>query len=290
MQKFFSNKKMIVLMIALLTSLGLIFTSITVRNNRAAPPLIQQIGNDVVGIGGRVVSGPVRLFKGGLDDINQLLNTFQENKRLKAQIDDLAQTKVRNQTLTQENKALKKQLQLNATLSDYTQISATVMLRSPNDWRNILVINKGSGAGVAKNMPVMSGSGLLGRVVEVAKTNAKVELLSTDNKAADRFAAQIITGSGKIINGVISGYSEKNNQLIMNQIDTKENLKKGQRVMTSGLGGSTPKGLFIGTVASVKQDDFGLANTVYLKPAANLADASVVTVIDRTIGGDGNAN
>ncbi|WP_262314730.1 rod shape-determining protein MreC [Lacticaseibacillus parakribbianus] len=290
MQKFFSNKKMIVLMIALLTSLGLIFTSITVRNNRAAPPLIQQIGNDVVGIGGRVVSGPVRLFKGGLDDINQLLNTFQENKRLKAQIDDLAQTKVRNQTLTQENKALKKQLQLNATLSDYTQISATVMLRSPNDWRNILVINKGSGAGVAKNMPVMSGSGLLGRVVEVAKTNAKVELLSTDNKAADRFAAQIITGSGKIINGVISGYSEKKNQLIMDQIDTKENLKKGQRVMTSGLGGSTPKGLFIGTVASVKQDDFGLANTVYLKPAANLADASVVTVIDRTIGGDGNAN
>ncbi|WP_225047133.1 rod shape-determining protein MreC [Lacticaseibacillus kribbianus] len=290
MQKFFSNKKMIVLMIALLTSLGLIFTSITVRNNRAAPPLVQQIGNDVVGIAGRVVSGPANLFKGGLDDINQLLDTFQENKRLKAQIDDLAQTKVRNQTLTQENKALKAQLHLNATLSDYTQISATVMLRSPNDWRNVLVINKGSGAGVVKNMPVMSGSGLLGRVVEVAKTNAKVELLSTDNKAADRFAAQIITGSGKIINGVITGYSEKSNELIMGQIDTKESLKKGQRVMTSGLGGSTPKGLLIGTVASVKQDDFGLANTVYLKPAANLADASVVTVIDRTIGGDGNAN
>lgn len=290
MQKFFSNKKLIVLMVALLVSMGLLFSSVVVRDNRAAPPLVQQLSNDVMGIAARIVAAPANWIRGGLDDINDLLNTYQENRQLKAQIDDLAQTKVTNQTLKKENAALKKQLKLNATLADYGQISASVMLRSPNDWRNLIVINKGSGAGVKKNMPVMAGSGLIGRVVEVAKTNAKVEMISTDNESADLFAAQINTGDGATVSGVITGYSKKRQQLILGQLNTEENVKKGQKVVTSGLGGSTPKGLFIGTVARVEKDDFGLANTVYVTPAADLDDISVVTVIERTIEGDSDAN
>lgn len=286
MQKFFSNKKLIVLMVALLVSVGLMFASMAVRNNRNTPPLVQQIGNDIVGIGGRIVAAPANFVKGGLDDVSDLLNTYQENRILKSKVSDLAQTKVTNQTLQAENRALKQQLKLNATLTDYAQIPATVMMRSPSDWRNIVVINKGQGAGVEKNMPVMAGSGLVGRVIEVEKTAAKVEMMTTDNKSADRFAAQITTSNGSIVNGVITSYNAKKNQLVLGQIDTEENIKKGQQVVTSGLGGSTPKGLLIGTVVSVAKDDFGLANTVYVKPAANFNDLSVVTVINRTIKGE----
>lgn len=286
MQKFFSNKKLIVLMVALLVSFGLMFASMAVRNNKSTPPLIQQIGNDIVGIGGRIVAAPANLVKGGLDDVNDMLNTYQENRLLKSKVTDLAQTKVTNQTLKAENQALKKQLKLNATLTDYDQIPATVMMRSPSDWRNIIIINKGQGAGVEKDMPVMAGSGLVGRVIETEKTTAKVEMMTTDNKSADRFAAQITTKNGTIINGVITNYNARKNQLVLGQIDTEEHIKKGQKVMTSGLGGSTPKGLFIGTVVSVAKDDFGLANTVYVKPAANFNDLSVVTVINRIIKGE----
>ncbi|MFD1432520.1 rod shape-determining protein MreC [Lacticaseibacillus yichunensis] len=285
MQKFFSNKKLIVLMVALLVSLGLIFTSVGVRNNKSTPPFIQQIGNDAVGIGARIIEAPANWIKNGLDDVDDLMSTYQENRKLKGQLEDLAQTKVRNQTLTRENKALKAQLKLTGTLTDYTEITASVMLRSPDDWRNIVVINKGSGAGIEKNMPVMSGSGVVGQVIEVNKTNAKVEMLSTDNKSANRFAAQISTGSD-LVNGIITGYDEQSGMLIMGQINTDKDIKKGQQVITSGLGGATPKGLLIGTVASVKKDDYGLANSVYLKPAADLNDLSVVTVIDRTIEGE----
>ncbi|MFD1483705.1 rod shape-determining protein MreC [Lacticaseibacillus baoqingensis] len=283
MNKFFSNKKLIVVMIALLLSLGLVSYSVAVRDNRNTPPAIQQIGNDVVGIGARIVTAPAQWLKGSLDDLDDLINTYSENKQLKAQIEDLAQSKVQAQTLKRENQALKKQLKLDGTLTDYSQINASVMLRSPDDWRNIVVINKGSGAGVSKNMPVMSGSGVVGRIVEVNKTNAKVEMLSTDNKAADHFAAQITTANGDTINGVITGYSQKRGELILGQLNTDKNIKKGQKVVTSGLGGATPKGLLLGTVESVNKDDYGLANTVYLKPAANLDDLSVVTVIARTI-------
>lgn len=283
MNKFFSNKKLIVVMIALLLSLGLVSYSVAVRDKRSTPPVVQQLGNDVVGIGARIVTSPAQWIKGGLDDIDDLIDAYSENKTLKAQIEDLAQTKVQAQTLRRENTALKKQLKLDATLTDYTQINASVMLRSPSDWRNIVVINKGQGAGVKKNMPVMAGSGVVGRVIEVDKTSAKVEILSTDNKAADHFAAQVTTANGATINGVITGYQQKTGYLILGQLNTDKNIKKGQRVVTSGLGGATPKGLLLGTVETIKKDDYGLANTVYLKPAANLDDLSVVTVIARTV-------
>ena len=94
MQKFFSNKKLIALMIALLVSLGLIAGSMYASNNRNTPPFIQRIANDVVGIGGRLVAIPGDFARNGLDDINNLLDTFQENQRLKSQLDNLAQTKV----------------------------------------------------------------------------------------------------------------------------------------------------------------------------------------------------
>jgi rod shape-determining protein MreC len=71
----------------------------------------------------------------------------------------------------------------------------------------------------------------------------------------------------------------------MGQMSTDVTVPKGTKVYTSGLGGRTPKGLLIGTVTGVKKDDYGLANTVYLKPAGNLNDVSVVSVIRRTIGG-----
>lgn len=132
----------------------------------------------------------------------------------------------------------------------------------------------------------MAGSGLIGRVVEVNRTSSKVEMLSTANKSSDRIAAAVETKGEKEVNGIITGYDEKTGDLILGELNTDTAIKKGDEVVTSGLGGMTPKGLLIGKVASVKKDDYGLANTVYLDPAANLNDVTVVTVISRTIKGD----
>ncbi|MCI1283139.1 rod shape-determining protein MreC [Lacticaseibacillus songhuajiangensis] len=284
MQKFFSNKRLIVLMVALLVCVGLVSVSVVVRDKKSTPPVVQQIGNDAVGIVATVTDAPANAINNGLDDIANLMNTYSENERLKSQVDSLAQTKVRNQTLQRENKQLKKELKLNATLTNYDTVTAAVKSRSATDWRNMIILDKGSVSGLKKNMPVMSDKGIIGRIVEVNQTNSKVELISTDNNAANRFAAQLVA-HGKTVNGVISGYKTASGELVMGQMSTDVTVPKGTMVYTSGLGGRTPKGLLIGTVTSVKKDDYGLANTVYLKPAGNLNDVSVVSVIRRTIGG-----
>ncbi|HBQ43907.1 MAG TPA: rod shape-determining protein MreC, partial [Lactobacillus acetotolerans] len=58
-----------------------------------------------------------------------------------------------------------------------------VISRSPDSWSDLLVINKGSTAGIRKNMAVMCGGGVIGRVVEVNAASSKVELITTTDKS-----------------------------------------------------------------------------------------------------------
>ncbi|MFC6171777.1 rod shape-determining protein MreC [Loigolactobacillus jiayinensis] len=285
MQKFFSNRKLIIVMIAIIISMGLMAFSVSVRNSEKTPPLVQRFGNDVVGVVDRVVALPANGVKSSFGAVSNLINTYEENTKLKAQLDDLAQTKTRAQTLQSENKELKKQLKLDKTLTDYSQLNAAVLTRSPANWQNNLVINKGSLAGIKKNMPVMAGSGLIGRIVEVNGTNSKVELITTDNQSANRFAAEVITSDGTA-NGIITGYDQATSELKMGQLNSDAKIKVGDTVQTSGLGGLTPRGLYIGKVTKIKHDDYGLALSLEIKPAVDLDDFTVVTVIERQIAGD----
>lgn len=286
MQKFFSNKKLIILLVTLIVCMGFIAMSVGLRNSKKSPSFIRQFGNDVTGITNQVVSVPANGIGKSVDALTDLINTYQENKALKAQLDDLAQTKVQAQTLKEENKNLKKELNLAGTLTDYTTLNASVLSRNPDNWQNSLVINKGALAGLKKNMPVMSESGIIGRISEVNKTNAKVELVSSTGRNSNGFAAVVNTKDGKQVNGIMTGYNSDKKQLKLGQIKTDTAIAKGDKVVTSGLGGLTPKGLYLGKVASVKKDDYGLALTVYVTPAADLNNLTVVTVIKRSIEGE----
>ncbi|MFB9770182.1 rod shape-determining protein MreC [Lactiplantibacillus modestisalitolerans] len=280
MQKFFSNRKLVIAIVVLIISIGLMSVSVAIRNKRATPPLIQQFGNDVAGAASRVVAWPVNGLQSATNSVSDLLNTYEENQKLKKQVDQLAQAKVNAQTASAENKQLRKQLKLNESLSDYTAVTANVLTRTPSSWMNQLVISKGATAGIKKNMPVMSQTGLIGRIVEVNQTSSKVELISSTSSSANKFAIEITNKAGKTVNGIVSGYDKSSGTLEMGSVTSNVKLKKGDKVVTSGLGGITPKGLYVGTVASVKQDDYGLASEVEIKPAADLSDLTVVTVAE----------
>ncbi|KRL41414.1 rod shape-determining protein MreC [Liquorilactobacillus nagelii] len=281
MQRFFFNKRLVIILITLIIGFSLIAFSIVIRNNRKTPTVVQQVGNSAVGVVNQVVGAPVNGIKAVGDSISELLNTYSENQQLKKQVDSLATEKVRNQTLTSENKKLKTELKLKNSLTDFSLVSASVVSRAPSSWQNQLVINKGSLSGIKKNQAVVSQHGLIGRIVEVSAASSKVELISNDDSSSNQFATQILSDSGNI-NGLITGYSKSTNLLTMGQITSQKKIKKGDRVITSGLGGNSPEGLYVGRVTKVEKDDYGLASKVFIKPAADLSDLEVVSVAKRT--------
>ena len=246
-----------------------------------APLLIQSLGNDIVALGTRIVDVPVGWISGGLNSAHDILNTQEENNHLKREITNLGQTKVRNSALEKENRQLKSALKLKDTLSGYTLVNASVISRSPDTWSDLLTINKGSSAGIRKNMAVMCGGGVIGRIVEANAASSKVELLTTTDESANRFSVQADAVNGKTVHGIITVTS--NNNLAFTQVVDGRKLKAGTRVYTSGMGGNSPKGLLIGTVTTTTRDSFGLSDQIRIKPAGDINDPSVVTVIERQV-------
>lgn len=280
MQKFFSNRRLVITVVILVVCFGLMGGSIAMRNRRSTPPLIQQFGNDIAGFADGIVAYPVNAVQGVADSVSGLLNAYTENRELKQKVSELAQVKVRDQTLAKENKQLKAELKLKNSLTDYSTVSAAVMSRTPSSWQQQLVINKGQTSGIKKNMPVLSGGGLIGRVAEVNKTNSKVELLSDTSESSNRFSIVINGTDGKSVNGIITGYNARTNELIMGQVTSTAKIKKGAKVVTNGMGGITPKGLYVGKVSHIGKDDYGLAKKVYIKPATNFNEINIVTVAE----------
>lgn len=280
MQKFFSNRRLVITVVILVVCFGLMGGSIAMRNRRSTPPLIQQFGNDIAGFADGIVAYPVNAVQGFADSVSGLMNTYTENRELKQKVSELAQVKVRDQTLAKENKQLKAELKLKNSLTDYSTVSAAVMSRTPSSWQQQLVINKGQTSGIKKNMPVLSGGGLIGRVAEVNKTNSKVELLSDTSESSNRFSIVIDGTDGKSVNGIITGYNARTNELIMGQVTSTAKIKKGAKVVTNGMGGVTPKGLYVGKVSRIGKDDYGLAKKVYIKPATNFNEINIVTVAE----------
>lgn len=281
MKKFLQNKKLLSVCIVVIALFTVIGGSVSLRNKRNTPLVIQSLGNDIVAVGARVVDFPIGIISGGFNNVNELLNTQNENNYLKSRVSELEQTKARNSSLEAENKQLKSALKLKKTLTDFDQVNASVISRSPDSWTDILVINKGTTSGIRKNMAVMSGGGVIGRIVEADAASAKVELITTTDKSANRFAVEAEATNGKKVHGIITVIGDKT--LAFTQAVDSKKLKQGTWIYTSGMGGNSPKGLLVGTVAATTHDSFGLSDLIKVNPAGELNDPTTVTVIKRAV-------
>lgn len=281
MNPIFSNKKLIGWVIGIITALALIMYSITYGSN-----IVTQGVNDVTNILGRLVSYPANSINDFIDSVSDLSNTYQENQSLKQKIDTIHELEVQLSELKRDNQKMKETLKLQDTLNDYTLVNATVIARNPDTWRDVITINKGSNDGIQPQMSVMSDNGLVGKVMDVNPTSARVALLPNADNTLVRVAA-MIQNEKEPIYGTITGYDDKSNMLVMSQIQATQDIKVGDKVVTSGLGGISPNSLYIGTVEEVAMDRFGLYKEVKIRPAADTNDVRYVTVVIRTSESEG---
>jgi rod shape-determining protein MreC len=284
-RRLFSSRSVVIGLVLFVLMTALLLGSNLYAQRTNTPPFLQRFGNDLASGISRVLSYPTNAVGQTANSVGHLLNTFEENQKLRAKVDELAQDKVRLSELEAENAALKKDLNLKATLTDYETVSAVVISRSPTSWDSQLVIDQGSNSGLKKGMPVLAGEGMVGRISEVNTNNAKVALISDTSESADRFAIAIKSGKGDI-NGVVTDFDRQANQLVMGQVTSDSGIKKGDVVQTSGLGGVIPKGLYVGKVSRIATDDYGLSKRVYIEPSADLGNIPTVTVAISQVGGE----
>ena len=276
MNPIFSNKKLIGWVLGGIVTLLLITFSLTVGSN-----IVSQGVNDVTNILGRMLAYPANSVNDFMESISNLTNTYQENQTLKQKVETIYELEVQLNDLKKDNEKMKEALKLQDTLNDYSLINATVIARNPDTWRDIVTINKGANDGLTPQMSVMSDNGLVGKVLDVNPTSARVALLSNNDNTLVRVAA-MIQGEKESIYGTLTGVDHEKNSLIMSQSQANQEIQVGDKVVTSGLGGVSPSSLYIGTVEEVAMDRFGLYKEVRIKPAADTNDVRYVTVVKRT--------
>jgi len=226
-----------------------------------------------------LLSAPVQkwFFKRGTE-VSDFLAIISEIKNLKKEAEEL---KLKNQQLLAENLMLKELKAENEVLRKSLEIGLQKEFKlilvetiGKDISQDFLLINKGSKDGLSKNLPVITQQKtLVGKITEVYENFAKVMLL-TDKESS--FDAEIPEG-GAPIYGIVKG--KGNLKVSLDLIPQDKEIKEGDPVVTSSLGGVFPKGILVGEIKEIKKSDVELFQTAEIQPAFDLEELKSLFVI-----------
>jgi len=209
--------------------------------------------------------------------VKQIVNfrsTANENESLKQQL-ATAQLQLRNaEQAAAENERLKALLNLKEQ-TGYDQVTARVIARDSSTWFNTITINQGSSSGVALNMPVVTGTGIVGRVISLSPWTAQVMMITDEKAAAGAIVGQL-GGSGAL--GPVRGMGASG-LIEMRYVSGLEPVAVGNYILTTGQDGIYPPGLTVGEVVQVKSGTATQAHEILIRPGAKLDQLEEVAVL-----------
>lgn len=169
----------------------------------------------------------------------------QENEELKKMNSEMEQSLRELEIIKAENETLKEYVNLKDKYKDYSTVPADVINRDISNYSSTVVINVGTDDGVKEGMTVIADSGLVGHIVSVTQSTAKVQTIVD---TASAVTSKISTSEDTI---VVQGTLDDKTALKATFIPTDAVVLQGDSVETSGIGGIYPKGIHIGTIREV---------------------------------------
>lgn len=203
------------------------------------------------------LTGAVRFAKNIWNQYFYLVSASKENERLKRALSRALEESKRLKEVELSNIRFRKLLGFQKA-TDYHLMAAEVIGKDPSHWFKAIVIDKGQSEGVKKGMPVVVSEGIVGQVVEASPHYSKVLLIIDQNSAVDALVQRTRA------RGIIEGESEK--KFVFKYVLRKDDVKIGDTIISSGLDGIYPKGLYIGRVAEVVKRASGIFQRVSVTP------------------------
>lgn len=209
-------------------------------------------------------------IKGVWESYINLVNVSKENERLKETVSALKQENSHYKELLLENERLKKLLDLKAGLT-YPGIASSIIGKASSDWFSSVFCDKGSLHGVKKGMAVVSPEGAVGKVVTVSPHMSKVLLTTDPSSSIDAFVQR------SRAKGIIEG--KNNGRCHLKYLLRTDDVRVGDKVLTSGIGGIFPKGLLMGEVTRIFKKKHGISQDVEVTPAIDFSKIEEVLIL-----------
>ncbi len=210
------------------------------------------------------------------EEFHSLKAAEKANNKLQEQVNQLT---MENNQLRQDRfelDRLRELYELDQKYSGYNKIAARVCGKDAGNWFSTFMIDKGSDDGIAVDMNVIAGSGLVGRVVSVGPNWATVRSIIDD--AHNVSAMDLATQDMCIVSGSLEKMSD--NLIVMSQLmDTDNNVTAGDQIVTSHISDKYLQGILIGYVVEVTEDSNKLTKSGYISPAVDFEHLEEVLVI-----------
>ncbi len=188
------------------------------------------------------VSRPVATVNDIIAEAREMMDLHAENAQLRKERDRLLQWEAAGRRLEAENQALQRLLNF-IPLDARGFISARVIADTGGAFAHSLVLNAGADDEVRRGQAVVSGDGLVGRVVGVGARSSRILLLTDLNSRIP-----VVTEQSRV-RAVLAG--NNTSQPVLDHLPPNDPVTLGERVVTSGHGGVFPPGLPIGVIISV---------------------------------------
>ncbi|MCR5674405.1 MAG: rod shape-determining protein MreC [Lachnospiraceae bacterium] len=199
-----------------------------------------------------------------------------ENEELRRQIEALQTENIYLQQDEYELSNLRQLYALDAQYQDFEKTGARIIARDAGNWYHSFIIDKGTDDGIAVDMNVIAGAGLVGRVNAVGENWARVQAIIADNAAV---SGMVLSSSDNLI---VSGSLElyRDGRIAWSKlVDPADRVSVGDKIVTSDISDKYLPGILIGYISDVELDANNLTKSGELIPAVDFEHLSEVLVI-----------
>ncbi|MDR2547703.1 MAG: rod shape-determining protein MreC [Lachnospiraceae bacterium] len=213
---------------------------------------------------------------GRRDELANIRDLLAENERLREQLDILTLENTLYKQDRYELANLRILYELDSMYADYEKVGARIIARDPGNWFHSFTIDKGYEDGLAEDMNILAGAGLIGRIVRVGPNWSRVITIIADNS---NVSGQVLaTEDNLIVRGNRELYADgviEFEQLI----DNADRVVVGDKIVTSIISDKYLPGILIGYITQISRDANNLTKSGQLAPAVDFERLSEVLVI-----------
>ena len=218
-------------LLLLLTFACILLMAVTFFTDYSATPLNKLVGYVIVPF----QNGVSRIgawISVRVDELGELRVVLQENQELKQKVDELTVQNTQLQQDKYELNNLRELYKLDEQYSGYEKVGARIIARDSGNWFHSFIINKGSDDGLAMDMNVIAGGGLVGRIVDIGTNWSKVNAIINDNSNVSGMVLAssdilMVKGSLELMADGVIGFEQLT--------DSADKVQVGDKVVTSNI-------------------------------------------------------
>lgn len=215
-----------------------------------------------------------KIFK-QMEYVTTVKKLVKENNRLQKELDELSSENKLLQQDKYELEDFRKLYDLDEQYAGYPKVAARVISSDPDNWYNTFIIDKGSDDGLAVNMNVMAGDGLVGIITDVKKSYSTVRSIIDDD--SNVYGTFLKTSDSCIVSGNLQLMND--GVIEVSSISGNAKVEDGFEVVTSQISDKYLPGILIGYVRDLQKDASNMTQTAKLTPAADFRKLDMVLVI-----------